>query len=376
MRIRRAFPIALAVVVVAAAVTLTVQLRKHAPPESARLLPSADAFLYANFAWIRKVSDKPLPPVFHDAEYAQFIQETGFDFEHDLDSVAFAVHYPANWPGGGTGGNEQEPRFSEVFMGKFDGQRLAAYLKHVAQSVEDYNSVEIYTIPLQGRPLRVAILSVDSVAASNHHDPAVIRGMVDRSRRLASPFAGPAFLRRYYKRVQLASPIWLVAHVDPLSPQFGGWSDFLSHPADVVISASYNPFHLPLRAGAVRLQAEAWAGSSEDARNITDKMNVFLAMFHSAEASVGSGGSDADVKALFDSLQVRQEDSHAVLVATLPTSVFRKLVEAQPPGSSNSGSSNQALPNQSSPNPASLNQLPSSQIPASATGSGKSAKSH
>jgi hypothetical protein len=329
MRIRRAFPIALTVVVVAAAVTLTVQLRKHAPPEPARLLPGADAFLYANFGWVRKVNDKPLPPVFHDAEYEQFIQDTGFDFERDLDAVAFAVHYPANWPGGGTGGSEPEPRFSEVFIGKFDGQRLGAYLKRTAQSVENYNSVDIYTIPVQGRPFRVAILSVDSVAASNHNDPAVIRGMVDRSRRLASPFGGPALLRRYYKRVQLASPAWVVAHVDPSSPEFGGWRSFLSHPADVVISASYNPFHLPLRAGALHVRAEAWAGSNEDARNITDKMNIFLDMFHSAEVSVGSPGTDADVKALFDSLQVRQEDSHAVLLATLPTSVFGKLVRAQ-----------------------------------------------
>jgi hypothetical protein len=329
MRIRRAFPIALAVVVVAAAVTVTVQLRKNAPPEPARLLPSADAFLYANFGWVRKVSDKPLPPVFHDPEYEDFIQQTGFDFERDLDAVAFAIHYPANWPGGGTGGNQPEPRFSEVFIGRFDGQRLAGYFQHAAQSVENYDSVDIYTIPVQGRPFRVAILSVDCVAASNQSDPAVIRGMVDRSRRLASPFAGPAFLRRYYKHVQLASPVWLVAHVDPSSPEFGGWGDVLSRPADVVVSASYNPFHLPLRTGAVHLRAEAWAGTEDAARDITDKMNVFLAMFHSAEVSVGSPGSDPDVKALFDSLQVRQEDSRAVLYATLPTSVFRKLVESQ-----------------------------------------------
>ena len=65
---------------------------------------------------------------------------------------------------------------------------------------------------------RVAILGVDAVAASNHDDPAVIRGMVDRSRRLASPFGGPALLRRHYKHVQLASPVWLVAHVAPSSP--------------------------------------------------------------------------------------------------------------------------------------------------------------
>jgi hypothetical protein len=328
MRIRRPFPIALVVVIVAAAVTVTVQLRKHAPPEAARLLPGADGFLYANFGWLRKVSDKPLPPVSHDPEYQQFIQQTGFEFERDLDAIAFAVHYPSAWPGGGTGGAAPEPRFSEVFVGKFDGQRVAAYLARQAQSVENYNSVNIYTIPLQGRSFRVAILNVDSVAASNHDDPAVIRGIVDRSRRLASPFGGPALLRRYYKRVQFASPMWLIAHVDPSAPKFRDWSAVLPRAADVVTSAGYSPLHLSLRAPALHVQAEAWAGSDDDARNITDKLNVFLAMFHSAEVSVGSPGTDADVKTLFDSLQVRQEDTRAVLYATLPTSVFRKLVES------------------------------------------------
>lgn len=327
MRIRRTLPIVLAVVIVGAAVTLTVELRKNAPPEAARLLPGADAFLYANFNWVRKLSSKPLSPVFHDPEYERFIQETGIEFERDVEAVAFAVHYPQNWPGGGTGGPAPEPRFSEVFVGNFHGERLAAYLRRTAQSVENYNSVDIFSIPLEGRVFRVAILSADSVAASNHDDPAVIRGIVDRSRRLASPFGGPALLRKNYKRVQLASPVWMVAHVEPASPMFGGWKDFLPHPADLVISASYNPLHLPLHPGALHLRAEALTASSEDARSLADKATVFLSMFHSAETSVGSPGTDADVKALFDSLQVRQEDTRAVLTATLPTGVFKKLME-------------------------------------------------
>ena len=335
MRIRRTLPIALAVVLIAAAVTLTVELRKAAPPEPARLLPGADGFLYANLTWARRAnSGKPLFPVSHDPDYERFIQETGFDYERDLDAAAFAVHYPEKWPGGGTGGAAPEPRFSEVFVGRFDIGKCVAYLKRTAQSVENYNSIDIYTIPLYGRTFRIAMLGVDTVAASNHEDPAVIRGIVDRSRRLASPFGGPALLRKYYKRVQLASPVWLVVRVNPTAPDFGGWSNLFAKPADVVASASYNPLHLPLRSGVLHVRAEAWAANGDDARNIADKLNVFLAMFHSAESSVGSPGTDADVKALFESLQVRQEDKHAVLSATLPTEFFRKLVDSpeQVPG--------------------------------------------
>ncbi len=332
MRIRRTFPIVLAVVAVAAAVTLAVQLRKHAPPEPARLLPGGDAFFYLDLSAARKAnSGKELPAVSHDPEYERFIHETGFQFERDLDEAAFAIHYPASWPSGGTGGGALEPRFSEVFVGKFDGVRLAAYLKQHAASVENYESVEIYSIPVEERTLRVAILSADLVAASNHDDPAVIRGMVDRSRRLASPFGGPALLRKYYKRVQFASPVWLVAHVQPSSSEFGGWSDFLPHPADIVVSASYNPLHLPLHPGALHLRAEALTANAADAQAIADKVAVFLAMSHSAENSVGTHGTDPDVKAFFDSVQVRQEGDHAVLNATVPLSFLRKALASNSP---------------------------------------------
>jgi hypothetical protein len=332
MRIRRTLPIVLAVVIVAAALILAVQLRKQAPPECARLLPAADAFLYANLGWARKTnSEKSLLPIPHDSEYERFIRETGFDYERDLESVAFAVHYPQSWPGGGTAGAAPEPRFSEVFLARFDGTKCSAYLKHTAKSVENYHSVDIYSIPLAGRTFRIAILGVDTVAASNHDDPNVIRGIVDRSRRLASPFGGPAFLRRYYKRVQLASPVWLIARVEPNAPEFEGWSRVFPKSTNVVISASYNPLHLPLRTGVLHLRAEASTDTREDAQSITDKLSLFLAMFHSAEESVGSPGTDADLKVLFDSLHVRQEDSRAVLVATLPTGVFRKLVDSSDP---------------------------------------------
>ena len=332
MRIRRTFPVFFAVLIAVAAVTTAVQLRKHAPPETARLLPGADAFLYADFSWLRKVSSAPLPAVSRDAEFERFIRETGFEFERDLNSVAFAVHYPANWPGGGTAGNSPEPRFSEVIEGKFDSDRLTAYLKHTAKSVETYDSVGIYTIPIADRSFRVAILSVDSVAASNHDDPAVIRGMVDRSRRLASPFGGPALLRRYYKHIPLASPVWAVARIDPAAPDFSGWSAVLSKPAEMVLSASYNPLHLPLRTGVLHLRAEAWTDSNEVAHDLTERLGVFLANFRTAELSVGTPANDADLKTAFDSLQVRQEGSRAVLSATLPTAVFRKLVESPAAG--------------------------------------------
>src|ERR1700733_15855996 len=132
MRIRRTLPIFLTVVLVGAAVVLAVQLRKHAPPEPARILPRGDAFFYVNLGPIRKVNaGQELPAVSHDPEYERFIRETGFQFERDLDVAAFAIHYPSRWPGGGSGGAAREPRFSEVLEGKFHGERLSDYLRQI-----------------------------------------------------------------------------------------------------------------------------------------------------------------------------------------------------------------------------------------------------
>ena len=326
MRIRRTLPIVLAVVVVAAAVTLAVQLRKLAPPEAARLLPGADAFIYFDLDKVRRAnSGKELPSVSHDAEYERFIHETGFQFERDLDEAAFAVHYPANWPSGGTGGAANEPQFSEVLVGKFQGERLTNYLRQIAQSVENYHSIDIFTIRMENRLLRAAVLSADSVAASNHNDPAVIHGMVDRSRRLASPFGGPSLLRQYYKHVQLASLLWAVARVDPSVAQSSSWGAVFSKPATVVISGSYiSPLHL--LPNAIHLRAEAFTQSSDEARDIADKISLFVALAHGAEASAGTYGTDADVKALFDNLKIKQEGSRTVLTAAVPLGFLHKML--------------------------------------------------
>src|SRR5271156_204475 len=101
MRIRRRPPTLLAVLLIAAAVALIVQLRKHAPPEAARLLPGADGFFYINLQWIRTFNaTSQLPPVSRDPEYQKFVDETGFQFERDRDQAAFGIHYPQSWGGG------------------------------------------------------------------------------------------------------------------------------------------------------------------------------------------------------------------------------------------------------------------------------------
>jgi len=234
MRIRRHLLIPLVVVLIAAGVALIVTLRKHAPPEAARLLPGADGFFYINLKWIRTFNATgQLPPVSREPEYQKFVEETGIQFERDLDQAAFAIHYPQSW-GNGTGGSAAEPRFSEIFVGRIDSGRLTAYLRKISSSIDDYRGFDIYNIPFEGHTVRVVILSYDSVAVSNHPNPDVIRGILARSRKLASPFGGPWLLRKFYRKVPLASLSFAILRVQPAEMNslggLGGWASCFRSP--------------------------------------------------------------------------------------------------------------------------------------------------
>lgn len=317
MRIKRVLPVLFGFLIFVAAVALVVQLRKHAPPEPARLLPGADAFLYVDLKWMRRTDIAThIPEVPHEPEYQQFIQATGFQFERDLQEAALAIHYASALTGG-------ETRYSEIFIAKLDGDRLRDYLRILTRSVDSYRQVDIYNIPLQGRTLRVAILGVDTVAASNHPDPAVIRGIIDRSRKLASPFGGPALLRQFYKRVPIASLAWGIFRLNAQNAQSpADLSLPITNPATVVASVRY------LR--AVHFRAEAFTRDEQDAQQLTTQVNTFLSIFHSAEISVAGQTPDPDIKKALDSLKVEQKSDRTVLTATLPTELLRKIVAEAP----------------------------------------------
>jgi len=331
MRIRRRLPILAGVLLVAGAVAVVVFLLKHAPPEAARLLPSADGFIYINLRDIRRANiGGQLAPVSYDPEYQKFLEATGFQFERDLDEAAFAIHYPTE------ANSKAEPRYSEVFVGKIQGDRLRQFLRKIASSVESYNATDIYTIHLEGRTLRVAILGVDTVAASNVDDPEVIRGMIERSHKLASPFAGPALLRKYYKKIPFTSRYlpfaglaWAIFRVEPLvgrvDPTPMGLSFLFAKPAVVV--ASLRAFN------GVHMRAEAFTDSSEDAKHVADQLTTFLTIFHTAEKNAGGNGTDPDLKQFFDSLKVEQDGERVVLTATAPLGLIHKLTQPEPASS-------------------------------------------
>ena len=320
MRFRRKLPVLFGFLLFVAAVAAVVFLRKNAPPEPARLLPTADGFVYVDLKWMRYTDvAKKLPAVAHDPEYEQFIQATGFQFERDLQEAALAIHYASPQTGG-------ETRFSEVFVAKIDGDRLRAYLKKLASSVDTYRAIDIYNIPLENRVLRVAILGSDTVAASNLNDPLVIRGIIDRSRKVASPFGGPALLRQSYKHVPLTSLAWAIFRLNSTSPEPSAFLGLpVSSPATAVVSVRYVPL-----VGEVHLRVEAFTQNEQAAEQLTLQVNTFLAIFHSAEVSVSGQTPDPDIRKALDSLKIERHKDRTVLTATVPAGLLRKMVAEAP----------------------------------------------
>ena len=323
---RRKLWIALAVILVIGAIVAALLLRKRAAPDAVRLLPNADAILYVNLEPVRLLTDLGKnPPKNREPEYENFARQTGFEFERDLHRAALAIHY------GRTPGNlAVETRYSEILQGQFDNQRVSEYLRKLSQGVERYNDFDIYIIPLEGRTLRVVLLGVDMAVASNTDGSDVIHGMVDRYKQAALPFAGPTLASDYYARVPLGSVVWTIARIPDNSAAQdrselllpGSWSSLL--PRGSVVIASARPLN------EVHLRAQVLLKGENEARNFTERVNTFLALFRTLDISVEGGGPDPDVRKAFDSFQIRQDKSEAVLTASVPFAFFKKIVSEAP----------------------------------------------
>jgi len=325
---RRKLAVLIGVLVVTGAIAFIVYWHWHAPPEAVRLLPESDTVLYVDLRPVRlAVGTGASEP--EDPDYRQFVAETGFDFKRDLDQVAMGVVAP-NWA---TQGPLPPPdtRSSEVLVGRFDAQKVGAYLKKMARSVDTYREIEIYSIPHEGRTVRVAIVAVNEVAITNVDDPETIRGMIDRARRAAAPFAGPELVQKYYKDVPFGSMAWGVARIPasvggdsmPALPLQGGVSMGAFPPGSVIVAS------LRYKLG-IAVQAATITPSEQEAQQIADKLAAYLAIFRSLQAS-SAVGPDPDVKKLFDSLRVERRENRVVVQARVPPGFIQKALSGPPP---------------------------------------------
>src|SRR3954463_3387031 len=256
----------LALLIVVAFIGTAIFLRVKGAPEAARLLPQSDAVIYLNLKPLRAATHFGDKQVNHEPEYEDFVRETGFQFERDLEEAAVAVHPPEVAESGGS--VEAQRRFSEIFVGRFDRDKLTHYLNKISASVDRYDDHEVFLVPHEGRPVRVAILSADTVAVSNTTNVKNIYSMIDGFHHIATPFGGNSLLRAHYRDVPIGSSAWAISRLSAPDGQAAtlplpGGISFAMPPGTVAVaSVRY--------LGAIQFKAEAFTPSQAAAEQLTN----------------------------------------------------------------------------------------------------------
>jgi hypothetical protein len=328
-RTRVSIVVSATVVVILAAIVTTMFFLRRGAPEEVRLLPDAPAVVYIDLETTRRLTPfKSRMPVQREAQYEEFVRETSFEIERDLDHAAFAVHP-------GTHGNT---RYTEVLNGRYDHAKLTAYLHKLSRNVERYRENDIYEIPVENRTVRVALIGIDLAAISNVDDPEVIHGIIDRLKQIAQPFGGPTIVAEHYKEIPLGSLVWAIARI-PSAPAAGGPAGKgpvagrsvplpggfeLLIPSESTMVASVRVL------GAANARAEFITASDADAQHLVEQAGTFLNIFRAVQQSTQPKGSDADVKAVFDSLKVEQHNNRAVISASIPLGFLKKIFSEPP----------------------------------------------
>lgn len=311
-------------IIVAAIMALlggAIYLRSRAAPEAARLLPEGESVLYFNLRPVRLATNFGSKPINHDPEYEEFVRQTGVQFERDLDEAAFAIHANAHQA---TNADEDTSRYSEVFVGRFNSEKLTGYLKKLAQSVEHYRAHDIYNIPRENRTVRVSILSPDIVAASNSDDIRQIHHIADQYDKSALPFGGPELVRDFYSEVPFGSLAWFISDVPLKNSNIpSSWapqlvSQFLGGGV-LVASLRYT--------SAIHLRADSFV-SGDKAKDVADHLNNLLAIYRRFDDSTHPDVTNPDLKAALDSIKIESQSDRVSLTATLPRELAAKLFEA------------------------------------------------
>lgn len=321
MRRRTWISLAIALALLAALAT-AVYLRKQAPPEVARLLPEADGIVYFNLKPLRKLTRFDRHPIAHDPDYQKFIDSTGIVFERDLDEAAFAIHRMAD-PNGPNGA----VAYSEVFQGRFDGQRLTSYLEAQSSARESYAGHDIYSIEHEGRTDRLVVLGYDLVAVSNAPTVEQIHSIIDRYHSAASPFTGDTLLSRYYSKVPLLSEAWGIGEIEPVSGagvQFQVFGLPMTLPAGATFIGSIRYL------GSVHLRLVEIAPNANVAKESVEMVNLALGLIRSTQVTIGAQDANtADWEAFVRSMKVEQKDKRAIFQAIVPTRLVRSLLSVK-----------------------------------------------
>jgi hypothetical protein len=302
-------------VAVLAALGIALWLRAKAPPEAARLLPESDAIVFIHLKPLRSATHFDESPVEHSADLQRFIQVTGIEPERDLDAVAFALHRMPD-PKGPNG----PVAYSEVFVGRFDADRLERYLGGIFSTKESYAGRTIYTVPVEGRQLRIAQLGYDTIAASNMPTTEQIHSMLDRSLASALSASGSSLLEARFHNVPLLSQAWGIGHIGLPFARDGhlnllGLQLPVAGDSDLVASVRWTTA-VPLHGGSAQLRVEEFTAHPSDAERTVEALNALLNIMRGiANAQPARNAGDQAMRNVLDSVRLQHHEGRAILRA-------------------------------------------------------------
>ena len=298
------------------------------PPALARLLPEADAIVYADLRPVRLLTHLEDHPVAHSADYQRFIEATGIVPERDLRQAAFALHRMPD-PGGPNG----VVGYSEVFAVPFDRRRLTEYLRSISSAQERYAGQEIFSVPVTGaipneaRTLRVAVLGSNLIAASNMPTPEQMHAMIDRERTPGLFRGGPLLLSGSYAELPLGATAWGVGQLAlpfTTSGRVSALGVTLPIPAQQPVLASFR------YTTALHLRLDLLTGSEQTATTQAEALRGMLDLLR----ALGLGNSATPVPPalaeLLRSVAITPEHDRTVLRAVIPTTLLREMAGSGP----------------------------------------------
>jgi hypothetical protein len=295
---------------------LLIYHRAEQPPGAVRLLPEGDRLIYVNLRPVRWWDLNKSKPVELESDYRAFVEQTGIQFERDLDEVAMSR---TDTPDG------RDVESAEVFSGRFDVARLRDYLQKISSPPETYRNHVIYSVANEGHMVRVCILDSTRVAVTNMSASDPMHGIIDG---LYQSPRGPALLEAHYRDVPLTSLAWMIDRIPANSggPQLpGGLTFSFLENTIVVASLRYS--------GNALFQADVFTASEADAKQVAESAGGFLGMYRTVAKSVGAKGPDPDVKAALDSIRVEQKGNVATFTATFSENFLKKIASGvQPEG--------------------------------------------
>jgi hypothetical protein len=115
-----------------------------AMPSDARSVLYADVAALRQTPFIAGLRDWAPTPQLVDPEYAQFLRDTGFDYERDLDRITVALI-----------GRAPGTTYLVVADGRFDRKRINTYTSQFGTH-ESRGGREIFTVPVSGSPRKIS----------------------------------------------------------------------------------------------------------------------------------------------------------------------------------------------------------------------------